>query len=166
MRLAVGSDREPPDHAPNYLGLRSGCNGGRQTVENRYRTLVAVQLGAWKRLHAILDPLVDLVPVHTTQEALQVLDQQRIDLIICTIAFDDSRMIDFLQAVKRKVPAGAIPFICARVLPGVLPERMVQTTAMVCVQCGAATFVDLAKLDDDKAQDVLAAALTSCLARK
>jgi DNA-binding NarL/FixJ family response regulator len=134
-------------------------------VESRSRVLVASQPAAWQRVRPMLEPLVDAVPVHTTGAAFHALDHDRIDLIICTVAFDDSRMIDFLQAVKRKVPAGAIPFICARLLSGVLTDNLVENTRTVCLQCGAAAFLDIAK-DVDKAPMVLRQVLLTHLPRK
>jgi DNA-binding NarL/FixJ family response regulator len=134
-------------------------------VESRSRVLVASQPAAWRRLQPMLEPLVDALPVHTTEAAFRALDHDGIDLILCTVAFDDSRMIDFLQAVKRKVPAGAIPFVCTRLLPGVLNDNLVENTRTVCLQCGAAAFVDVAK-DQEKAPMVIREVLLTHLPRK
>lgn len=114
----------------------------------------------------MIEPFVDTVSVHTREAAFRALEREQIDLIICTIAFDDSRMIEFLQAVKRTIPAGGIPFICARLLRGVLTDNLVETTRTVCLQCGAADFVDLAKVDQAKAQNVLKDVLAAHLPRK
>jgi hypothetical protein len=46
---------------------------------------------------AMLADVADLVPAHTTAEALKILERQRIHLIVFTIAFDESRMLEFLQ---------------------------------------------------------------------
>jgi hypothetical protein len=115
------------------------------------RALVAARQPAWQRLEQILTPLMHVVPVHTPADAYYALDHESFDVIITTIAFDDSRMIDFLQAVKRKPVIGAIPFVGCRVLQSVLRDSLVATTAEVCVQCGAVAFVDVARLDDEKA---------------
>ena len=135
-------------------------------MEVRQRALVAAHHAGWARLQILLDPVVDTVPVHTMKDAVETLDRERIDLIICTFAFDESRMIEFLQAVKSRGPGGAIPFICCRALRGVLSDRTIQTTAKVCLQCGAATFVDIADLEPDKAQSVLKSAVTAYLPRR
>ena len=148
---------------PGLPQTGAGYNG--RLVEHRPRVLVASQPEAWKRLRPVIEGLVDVVVAPTSTAAFQVLDQQRIDAIICTIAFDDSRMIDFLQVVKRTERSGAIPFICSRVLPGALGDEMVRTTAMISEQCGAATFVDIAKVDDDKARALFRAAFAACLGK-
>ena len=62
------------------------------------------------------DSKVRLTPAHAMAEAFRVLDRQQIDLIISTIGFEESRMIEFLEAVKASIFA-SIPFLCARVLP-------------------------------------------------
>ena len=68
-----------------------------------------------------LGDVMDLVPVHSRADAFQALkhDPEGIDLIISTIAFDESQMVEFLQAVKRDADLSRIPFLCSRVLPGV-----------------------------------------------
>jgi CheY-like chemotaxis protein len=129
------------------------------------RALIAAQPAALKRLKPMLESFVDTVAVHTPKEAFRALERNGIDLIICTIAFDDSRMIEFLQAVKQ-VPGGRIPFVCCRALLGVLSDHLVESTRTVAVQCGAIALVDIAKLNDEKAQSALKAAVTACLPRK
>jgi hypothetical protein len=65
-------------------------------------------------MHA-LEGILDLVPVHSRADAWVVLEQEAadIDLIISTIAFDESRMVEFLQAV-RPMPSSAVYLSCAR----------------------------------------------------
>ena len=109
----------------------------------------------------MLEGVIDLVPVHTTADAFRALEQNTpaIDLIISTIAFDDSQMVAFLQAVKRNPTMNRIPFLCTRVLPGVLSDHLVDRMRAVCKQCEAADLVDLAKLPRDEAQSVFRAAV-------
>ena len=112
----------------------------------------------------MLEVFLDTVPAHTPADAFSVLEQEsEIDLILTTIAFDDSRMIEFLQAVKRSAPTSAIPFLCSRILPSVLSDHLVESMRGVCRQCGACDLVDVAKLRPAAAQAALRAAVTSCL---
>ena len=103
----------------------------------------------------------DLFPVHTMEQALKVLvrDPSNIDLIICTIAFDDSRMMDFLQAVKREPAISRIPFLCTRVVAGVLSDSSVGTVRAICTDCGAVDLLDIARLRYDAGQTALNAAV-------
>src|SRR3954470_19291167 len=117
----------------------------------RHRALVAAQPAAWTVLRAMLEGVIDLVPVHTTAEAFRALGHDAlIDLIISTIAFDDSRMVEFLQAVKRNPSMKYIPFLCLRALPGVLSDHLVDQMRVVCKQCEALDLVDVAKLPLDE----------------
>jgi CheY-like chemotaxis protein len=130
----------------------------------QHRVLVAAQPGAWSVLRRMLDNGVDAVPVHSIDDGFQVLDHDsRIDLIIATIAFDDSRMVEFLQAVKRNPPTRAIPFLCSRVLANVLPDSLLGAMRNVCKQCGAVDLVDISTLDPDAARGALRAAIEASL---
>jgi hypothetical protein len=135
-------------------------------MKSRARVLIAAQADAWKRLQPMLDPLVDTVVVHTAKDAFRALERGGIDLIISTILFDGSRMIEFLQAVKGNASYGAIPFLCGRVLPTGISDRFIESTRAVCEQCGAIAFVDVAKFHDDEAQRVLTDVLKTCLPQK
>jgi hypothetical protein len=111
----------------------------------------------------MLSEVVDLVPAHTTEDAFKILERERIDLIVSTIAFDESRMIDFLQTVKRTSSAGHIPFLCFRVLRSVIRDGLIGSMRDACIQCGAVDLVDIARLPPDAAQDVMRKAVQTCL---
>jgi hypothetical protein len=134
-------------------------------MEHRHRALIAAQPGAWSVLLGTLGDVLDLVPVHSKADAIQALnhDPDGIDLIISTIAFDESQMVEFLQAVKRDAKFRRIPFLCSRVLPSVLPDHLVDGMRGVCRQCGAVDLVDVARLPQEKARNALRAAVRSCL---
>ena len=134
-------------------------------MEIRRRVLIAAQPAASGVLQRMLAEVVDIVPAYTMADAFHVLerDSTPVDLIITTIAFDDSHMVDFLQAVKRNAPTRDIPFLCFRVLPSVLSDSLLQSMPAICKQCGAVDFLDIAKLPRDAAQRVLRAAVMACL---
>jgi CheY-like chemotaxis protein len=127
--------------------------------------LVTAHLAAWARLQPLVVPLLDAVHVQTADGAFETLEREPFNLIICTVAFDESRMIEFLQAVKR-TPFASIPFICCRAVPSVLSDSMVEHMRAACVQCGADALVDIAKLGDDEARSVLESAVTAYVPRK
>jgi CheY-like chemotaxis protein len=131
----------------------------------RHRALVAAQPAAWTVLRAMLEGTIDLIPVHSRADAFQALehDARAVDVILATIAFDDSRMVEFLQAIKRDPTTRRIPFLCMRVLPGVLSDGLVDRMRDVCKQCEAADLVDVANLPRDEAKIVLGAAVMSCV---
>lgn len=134
----------------------------------RHRVLIAAQPAAWVVLERMLGEVADLVPAHTRAEAFQVLerDAASIDLIVCTVAFDESQMIDFLETAKRNPAISSIPFLCARVMSGVLSQDLVGRVGAVCRDCGAVDFLDVATLDGDAAQTELQAAVVKFAARR
>jgi hypothetical protein len=129
------------------------------------RVLIAVQPAVWAVVRRMLEGMAELVPVHSIGDAFLELESARFDLIVCTVAFDDSQMIDFLQAVKRKPELIGIPFLCSRVLPSVLSDELIRHVAAVCHQFGAVDFVDIAKLSEPEAQGALRAAVNASLTK-
>jgi CheY-like chemotaxis protein len=129
------------------------------------RALIAVQPAAWSRVQGMLEDVLELVPVHTMAEALSLLqrDAGEIDLIICSLTFSDSRMLEFLVRVKADPGTSGIPFLCCRVLVGILSENLVESLGKAARYCGAADFVNLGRLPPEEASDVLRAAVMSCL---
>jgi hypothetical protein len=121
------------------------------------RVLIASQLEAWKVIQPMLKDVAHLVPVHTRAKAFEVLkaDAAGFGLIICTVAFDDSRMIGFLQAVKRKRSISSIPFLCARVLASVLSDKLMRGLRGPCLACGAVDMLDIGLLSRAEAEDAL-----------
>jgi CheY-like chemotaxis protein len=128
----------------------------------RHRALIASQPSAFAVIERMLAPTTDLIAVHSKGQALEVLANRSddIDLVICTVAFDESRMIDFLQTVKRNPATSGIPFLCVRVLPSVLSDSLIGSVRLTCTDCGAMDLLDLATLDEDAAQAALRVAVT------
>src|SRR5438105_13117609 len=115
-------------------------------MDRAHRFLIASQPKAWQTLHTMLADVADLVRAHTTGEALKILLGDRIDLIVSTIAFDESRMMEFLQAVKQARSTERIPFLCSRVFVSVIRDHLVSALRDACKESGACDFVDVARL--------------------
>jgi response regulator RpfG family c-di-GMP phosphodiesterase len=112
----------------------------------------------------MLADVVDVIPAHTMDEALKILKRDGIDLILCTVAFDDSQMMEFLQAVKLTTSAAAgVPFLCTRALKGVLRDSLVDVMRDACKEAGAVDMIDIANLPADRAQTVLRTAVLTYL---
>jgi CheY-like chemotaxis protein len=127
------------------------------------RVLIAAQPHAARVLEALLQGIGSLIAVHTTADAFRVLEQQPIDLIVSTIAFDDSRMLEFLVSVKGTASAAHIPFLCSRVVAGALRDSLVGSMGEACKACGAVDFLDVARLPADLAQTTMRKAAATCL---
>jgi CheY-like chemotaxis protein len=130
-------------------------------VKAESRLLIAAQPAISLVLKSMLESF-ELTHASTTAQAFDALAQSKVDLIVCTIAFDDSRMLEFLQAVKRSASLREIPFICCRVLPSVLPDELVAGVGATCRQCGAA-FLDIARMGSHEAGRSLRNAITALL---
>ena len=87
---------------------------------------------------------VELVPALTEDEALAHLDDD-FDLILCTMQFDESRMLQFLVEAKKRSPD--IPFLCCRVLEGDLPQRAFTAAITAAKNAGAQGLVDVPILE-------------------
>lgn len=132
-------------------------------MKGTHRILIAAQPHAAQILEAMLRDIASLTVVHTTADAFRVLEQQQIDLIVSTIAFDESRMLEFLVSVKGTASVAHIPFVCSRVVPGALRDSLVGSMGAACKACGAADFVDVARLPPQFAETAMRKALEAHL---
>jgi CheY-like chemotaxis protein len=128
-----------------------------------HRVLIAAQPHAAQVLQAMLPNIGNLITVHTTADAFRILEHQQIDLIVCTIAFDESRMLEFLVSVKGTAAVAHIPFLCSRVVAGALRDSLVGSMGDACKACGAVDFVDVARLPPDLAETTMRKAVKTYL---
>jgi CheY-like chemotaxis protein len=128
-----------------------------------HRILIAAQPHAAQVLQAMLRDIGDVIVVHTTADAFRILEHQQIDLIVSTIAFDESRMLEFLVSVKGTASAAHIPFLCSRVVAGALRDSLVGSMGDACKACGAVDFIDVARLPPDLARTAMRKAVETCL---
>jgi hypothetical protein len=126
-------------------------------MQNKPAALIASQPAALSVLEPMVQDLVEVFPANTIHQALMVLERepQRILLIVCTIAFDDSRLFDFLQLIKTSDRTRHIPFIGCRVLASVLPDNLVNGLSQSCKFLGASDFVDIANVEKQFAVHVM-----------
>ena len=132
-------------------------------MKGTHRVLIAAQPHAAQVLQAMLRDIGNLIPVHTTADAFRILEHQQIDLIVSTIAFDESRMLEFLVSVKGTPLAAHIPFLCSRVVAGALRDSLVGSMGDACKACGAVDFIDVARLPPDLAETTMRKAVETHL---
>ena len=127
----------------------------------RKRALIAARPPGCRVLRQMLEDTLDILPAYTMDNALELLSREplEVDLILATFTFDESQMIEFLQTVKRDPHLRGIPFYCARVRRGVLPDNAVDGVGTACKECGAADFVDAARLPGEAARRAIKAML-------
>ena len=103
-------------------------------------------------LERILDAH-DLACADTLARAKRLLRTQRVELIVCTILFDESRMIDFLRLVKAKAEWRRIPFLCSRVKIQPIGDPVaLEAVEITCRATGAEAFLDIATFENNSEQ--------------
>ena len=81
----------------------------------------------------------------TLVEAVRSLARRPYDLIICAIAFDESKMFDLLGLAQSTTAWKSIPFVCAIVRTHVVRAPSARAAAaFTSRQLGAAAFLDVA----------------------
>ena len=95
---------------------------------------------------------VDPVPAYSYDEALAVLrGRSDIDLVICGVFFDETRMFDLLRAVRREF--ADIPFVCCRVGERELPPVSLEAVGIAATSMGAAGIINLPLLQPNDLAD-------------
>jgi hypothetical protein len=94
----------------------------------------------------------------TLPQALKLLREKTFDLILVTIAFDESRMFDLVVEAKSILGRKNTPVVCARLRGAMFrsPAAM-KAIALTCKTLGAAAFIDIADLHEDQDRNFRAA---------
>jgi len=107
----------------------------------RPRVLIAGTQQAIDVLREALGRDFELLSATSIHEALYLLDP-RVDLILCNVRFDDSRMFEFLHALQ-STPAGrGVPVICCRLQSDPLTPRVRRAIEYALEALGITTFID------------------------
>jgi len=110
----------------------------------RPRVLLAARPSAAEPLERVLREFADMVHAQTMDDAIAELERGRVDLVCCTLAFDESRMFDLLYWTR--VHHACVPFVCARSLSPGMSERSAASAGLAARELGAAGFIDLPAL--------------------
>jgi hypothetical protein len=93
--------------------------------------------------------------VETLAQAEQSLRQQNLDMIICTIVFNESKMFDLLRLAKSKPESQRIPFVGARVrLNLLLSPDSLRAAAVTCAAMGAEAFLNITDFQTNPEQEM------------
>jgi hypothetical protein len=107
---------------------------------HRSRILLATTQDAEPVLRRALAPLeADLAVEHECGAALRAI-AAGVDLVVCTMRFDESRMLDFAARLGHDWPR--LPFVCCRVLSN-LPGPAVEAAFVAAENLGAVEMVNL-----------------------
>jgi CheY-like chemotaxis protein len=126
----------------------------------RARILVAGTREAVRAIRRIVGKDAEIVAAYSTVEALRRLEES-LDLIVCNVRFDESRMFDFLQAVKSRAPA--LPIVCCRVSTAELSGPVHHAIELALDVLGIEKFVDCAPVYREKGEAGAAEALRQAI---
>ncbi len=124
----------------------------------RPRVLVAGTRLGIDSVREVLGGDAELVGAQSVTEALAEVDRG-VELIICNVRFDDSRMFDFLGALGGRASARGVPVICCRVLPRPLSVGARRAIALALEALGVAEFVDVQAIEEEQGSDAARQAL-------
>jgi response regulator RpfG family c-di-GMP phosphodiesterase len=127
--------------------------------------LVAASPGGLAVARELLGEEFQLVAVHSASDALRRLAQGGIDLVLAGLHFDDSSMAALVDAVKKDPSTRAIPVVCCRFLPSMLPQASLLAVRQVCDALGAEAFVDVLEIQQREGAKAAAERLRFALQR-
>ena len=131
----------------------------------RTRILAAVSRPSLPLLSELLDGWCELMPVYTMRDALLHAQRAEADVVLAGLHFDGSRMPMLLEMLKFQPATRALPVVCCRLRPTVLPKASVRAARVVCDALGAEAFVDVLALRTWTGRAVAAARLRGALQR-
>ena len=88
---------------------------------------------------------VRLVPVREEDEAIGMLDRSLPRLLVCTLRFDESRMLDFVAVARARHPG--LRWICCRTFTSDLDPVSLDAAFVAARSLGALEVVDLPELE-------------------
>jgi hypothetical protein len=122
------------------------------------QVLAAVPPPAVGFLESALGGWVRLTACHSYADAGRRIGKDGgIDLVLCGVYFDRSRMFDLMQLVDRRLPV-----VCCRILDFEKPAISMQALRIACESLGAA-FLDLPALRQEHGAGAADSALLSCI---
>lgn len=124
------------------------------TAPSRRRILVAGTSEAIEMLAALLHEDADLVAARSVQEALSRFDAEPFDTVACNVRFDESRMFDFLQALRERPAGRRVHIVCFRLTGETLPPGIRSAIANALEALGVPVFLDLPQLSASSGAEV------------
>jgi hypothetical protein len=112
----------------------------------RRRVLVAGTQDVIDAARAALGEELELAAAYSVAEALQQVGAG-VELVLCNVRFDDSRMFDFLGALNAMPGARRVPVICCRVARSPISGGARRGIELALEALGVLAFLDLHELE-------------------
>ena len=126
-----------------------------QDASRRPRVLLACTRSAQPFLARALAGSADCTAVYSFDDALLALDD-RPDVVVCTLRFDDSRMLELAREVSRR---GDVALVCCRIGESDLPAPSIAAAGKAAEYLGALPFIDFPALSRERGIDAALACL-------
>ena len=103
--------------------------------------LLACEPSETEVLRALVPAGASVVTVDTKERAVERI-RQGVDAVLCTLDFDDSRMLELIREAHAQQPG--LPVLCCRVFGGRISDLTLPAAATAAFSMGVAAFLDLA----------------------
>jgi hypothetical protein len=110
------------------------------------RVLVAGTQEVVDAARAAFGEELELTPAYSVAEALKEV-QGGVELVLCNVRFDDSRMFDFLGALNAMPATARVPVICCRVERRTMSAGARRGIELALEALGVLKFIDLHELE-------------------
>lgn len=110
------------------------------------RVLVAGTQEVVDAARAALGGELELTAAYSVSEALKEVEGG-VELVLCNVRFDDSRMFDFLGALNAMPAAARVPVICCRVERRAMSAGARRGIELALEALGVRRFIDLHELE-------------------
>jgi DNA-binding NtrC family response regulator len=110
-------------------------------VSPRPLVLLACDPSETEVLRALLPAGASVVTVESKERAVERI-REGVDAVVCTLDFDESRMLELVREVHAQRPE--LPVLCCRVFGSVISDISLRAAATAAFSMGVAAFLDLA----------------------
>ncbi len=127
--------------------------------QKKSKILIADEQDGADRLSKLFSANHDITLVTSLYKAKKAMHASNFDVIICGTRFDDSRMFDFLTAVKHDKQLRSKPFICINQSPSRLLTKFDSFAPKAAKLIGAVCYLEAVKLSDRELVDAVSSYL-------
>jgi hypothetical protein len=133
-------------------------------ARKRLRILVAGTSDAIDALTRMLSDDADIVAARSVSEALLAF-HPGIDVVCCNVRFDESRMFDFLLALRQRPGGAKVRVVSCRLTGAELAPRMRTSIRSALEALGVETFIDIPQLTEQYGAQIALETLRQVLLR-
>lgn len=126
------------------------------------RVLVAGTQDVVDAARAAIGGELELAAAYSVAEALKQVEAG-VDLVLCNVRFDDSRMFDFLGALNAMPRSRRLPVVCCRVARSPVSAGARRGIELALEALGVIAFLDMHELETREGLEAARAALRAAV---